>query len=90
MVTEIPIFGYCRVSGMVVLLQPQNKELMGLFSKIFSNARKPEGFFGRMMVDGMHTYTPDELRSHLAAAGFRDITVYSEEQHRWLAVTASR
>ena len=27
---------------------------MGLFSKIFSNARKPEGFFGRMMVNGMN------------------------------------
>ena len=25
-----------------------------LFSKIFSNARKPEGFFGRMMVNGMN------------------------------------
>ncbi len=27
---------------------------MGLFSKIFSNARKPEGFMGRMMVNGMN------------------------------------
>ncbi len=26
---------------------------MGLFSKIFSNARKPEGFMGRMMVNGI-------------------------------------
>ncbi len=26
----------------------------GLFSKIFSNTRKPEGFWGRMMVAGMN------------------------------------
>ena len=27
---------------------------MGLLSKIFSNTRKPEGFFGRLMVAGMN------------------------------------
>ena len=27
---------------------------MGLLSKIFSNTRKPEGFWGRMMVNGMN------------------------------------
>ena len=27
---------------------------MGLFSKIFSNTRKPEGFWGRMIVAGMN------------------------------------
>ena len=27
---------------------------MGILSKIFSNTRKPEGFFGRMMVNGMN------------------------------------
>ena len=27
---------------------------MIILSKIFSNARKPEGFFGRMMVNGMN------------------------------------
>ena len=107
---------------------------MGLLSKIFSNTRKPEGFWGRMMVagmnggshaamaswgldlanvpaerflivneddglsgnnekwekmiEGMHTYTPDELESHLAAAGFRDITVHQNETKHWLCVAA--
>lgn len=28
---------------------------MGLLSKIFNNARKPDGFFGKMMVNGMNT-----------------------------------
>lgn len=27
---------------------------MKLLSKIFSNTRKPEGFFGKMMVNGMN------------------------------------
>lgn len=27
---------------------------MGLLSKIFSNTRKPEGFWGRMMLAGMN------------------------------------
>ena len=40
------------------------------------------------IIDGMHTYTPDELRTHLTAAGFRDITVHTDPQHHWLCVTA--
>ena len=40
------------------------------------------------IIDGMHTYTPDEVNSHLAAAGFRDITVHRDEARHWLAVTA--
>lgn len=40
------------------------------------------------LIDGMHTYTPDELRTHLAAAGFRDIAVRRDEQRHWLCVTA--
>jgi len=27
---------------------------MGLLSKIFSNTKKPEGFFGKLMVNGMN------------------------------------
>jgi ubiquinone/menaquinone biosynthesis C-methylase UbiE len=42
------------------------------------------------MIDGMHTYTPDELQKHLAAAGFHDITVHLDDQHHWLGVTAVR
>ena len=40
------------------------------------------------MIEGMHTYTPDELRTHLAAVGFRDITVHRNESKHWLCVTA--
>jgi len=40
------------------------------------------------MIEGMHTYTPDELKKHLTASGFKDITVKREESKRWLAVIA--
>ncbi len=40
------------------------------------------------MIGGMHTYTPDELRTHLSAAGFHNITVRCDERHHWLCVTA--
>ena len=42
------------------------------------------------MIDGMHTYTPDELRMHLTAAGFRDIAVKIDDQHHWLTVMATK
>ena len=40
------------------------------------------------MIEGMHTYTPDELNTHLTAAGFKDITVHRDEFKHWLCVTA--
>ena len=42
------------------------------------------------MIEGMHTYTPDELKKHLTAAGFRDITVHQGDQHHWFAVMAEK
>ena len=40
------------------------------------------------MIEGMHTYTPNELETHLSAAGFRDITIHRNESKHWLCVTA--
>ncbi len=40
------------------------------------------------MIEGMHTYTPDELETHLTAAGFRDVAVYRDESRHWLCLTA--
>ena len=42
------------------------------------------------LIEGMHTYTPDELRAHLTNAGFRDIAVHGDEQHHWLTVIATK
>ena len=40
------------------------------------------------MIEGMHTYTPDEVQAHLEAAGFKDIQVLRDESSHWLAVKA--
>ncbi len=40
------------------------------------------------MIEGMHTYTPDELQSYLTAAGFKDIRTHCDESRHWLCVTA--
>lgn len=42
------------------------------------------------IIDGMHTYTSDELRTLLSATDFHDITVHSDDQHHWLAVVATK
>ena len=42
------------------------------------------------IIDGMHTYTPDELRKHLTAAGFKEIAVRRDEAKHWLMVTANK
>lgn len=42
------------------------------------------------IIDGMHTYTPDELKTHLTAAGFRNVTIHRDEARHWLAVTAMK
>jgi len=58
-----------------------NTQIMGLLSKFFSNARKPEG---------MHTYTPEEIRHHLTNVGFRDLNITVNEEKRWLCATARK
>lgn len=40
------------------------------------------------MIEGMHTYTPDELKANLSAAGFRDIVVHLNESKHWLCAIA--
>ncbi|MBP5240488.1 MAG: methyltransferase domain-containing protein, partial [Bacteroidales bacterium] len=40
------------------------------------------------LIEGMHTYTPEELQKHLIAAGFHDIAVRNDGQRHWLCVTA--
>lgn len=61
----------------------------------FAIVNEDDGLTGKnekweKMIDGMHTYTPDELRTHLANAGFRDIDVHDDGQHHWLAVIATK
>lgn len=61
----------------------------------FAIVNEDDGLTGKnekweKMIDGMHTYTPDELRTHLANAGFRDIVILGDGQHHWLTVIATK
>ena len=40
------------------------------------------------MIEGMHTYKPEEIRLHLANTGFRDIDIKRDSEKHWLMVSA--
>ena len=40
------------------------------------------------IIDGMHTYKPEEIRLHLANAGFHDISITRDSEKHWLMATA--
>lgn len=42
------------------------------------------------MIEGMHTYTPEEVRHHLTNVGFRDLNITVNEEKRWLCATAGK
>ena len=42
------------------------------------------------MIEGMHTYKPEEIRHHLTNVGFRDLNITVNEEKRWLCVTAGK
>ncbi len=42
------------------------------------------------MIEGMHTYTPEEVRHHLTNVGFRDLNITVNEEKRWLCATARK
>ena len=42
------------------------------------------------IIDGMHTYDPQEIRLHLTNTGFKDINIRRDEQRHWLCVTAKK
>ena len=40
------------------------------------------------LIEGMHTYTPDEIKTHLTAAGFHNIVIRPGKNKHWLMVTS--
>ena len=42
------------------------------------------------MIEGMHTYTPEEIRRHRPNVGFRDRSITVNEEKRWLCATAGK
>ena len=42
------------------------------------------------LIEGMHTYKPEESRLHLSNAGFEGIDIRKDEAKHWLMVTAEK
>ena len=42
------------------------------------------------LIEGMHTYKPEEIRLHLSNAGFKTINIRKDEAKHWLMVTAEK
>lgn len=42
------------------------------------------------LIEGMHTYKPEEIRLHLANAGFKGINIRKDEAKHWLMATAEK
>ena len=42
------------------------------------------------LIEGMHTYKPEEIRLHLSNAGFMGINIRKDEAKHWLMVTAEK
>ena len=40
------------------------------------------------LIEGMHTYKPEEIRLHLSNAGFHDINITRNSEKHWLMATA--
>lgn len=63
---------------------------MGLFKKYVNQTRKPEGFLGKLMIDGMKCHTVEELSSALKASGFSSITVDRYPNKSWITAVAEK
>jgi hypothetical protein len=42
------------------------------------------------LIEGMHTYKPEEIRLHLSNAGFKGIDIRKDEAKHWLMVTTKK
>lgn len=78
---KIAIYGDCRTLCKSGILQPKLiiVQTMGLSG----NNEKWE-----KLIEGMHTYKPEEVRLHLTNAGFHDINITQNSEKHWLMVTA--
>lgn len=63
---------------------------MGLFKSFVSQTRKPEGFLGKMMVNGMKCHTVEEIEDALIKAGFSKVNTNHHETKPWIAVIAEK
>ena len=63
---------------------------MGLFKNFVSQTRKPEGFLGKMMVNGIKCHTVEEIEDALIKAGFSKVNTNHHESKPWIAVIAEK
>ncbi len=75
---------------------------MGFLNRFFNQTRKPEGFWGRVMLSGMNggghakladfgkVYTAEELTDALKKAGFTDVKITCHDKKPWIAVLATK
>ena len=97
--SKLPINGDFTVSGTAVTLQQifviqfrMNFELV--FQK-WGQKLSPLLFWGNnekweKLIEGMHTYKPEEIKLHLANAGFKGIYIQKNETKHWLMATAKK
>lgn len=62
---------------------------------VFAIVNEDDGLSGtnerwEKIIEGMHTYTPQEIRLHLTNTGFSDINVERNETKHWLMATAKK
>ncbi|QFJ53517.1 hypothetical protein [Pseudobutyrivibrio xylanivorans] len=62
---------------------------MRLFKNFVSQTRKPEGFLGQMMVNGMNSGHA-EIEGALKDAGFSAIKTDHHESKPWITVIAEK
>ena len=63
---------------------------MGLFKDYVSQTRKPQGKLGKMMLNGMKCYTPEQISDALKAAGFSKVTTDHHPSKPWITVIAKK
>ncbi|MBR0069132.1 MAG: class I SAM-dependent methyltransferase, partial [Synergistaceae bacterium] len=55
-----------------------------------SDGQDAPSLWFRKIIDGMNTYTPDEIEDALRAAGFKNIITRRHEKHSWIAIISEK
>ena len=63
---------------------------VGLFKDYVSQTRKPEGFLGKLMLNGMKNHTTQQIEAALRAAGFSEVTSDHHPSKPWITVLARK
>ena len=87
--------GRCKVQEASVVKLPFEESTFDLITAFETIVNESDGS-GPMdakwesLIEGMHTYKPEEIRLHLSNAGFKGINILKDEAKHWLMVTAKK